>query len=288
MNRVPASLLLPLLAIAACQPDRMPVMGFFTPPPGSQVLKGDSLIRLEPVFLLDAMHTFRVRYNSQDGVTVNSGGVYNYDQFPLFRGWRTGQLNDDQLLPPATYVVELVDETGQSWGKSEPITIQEGPPGNYISEPATLMFVHYDGQASTWNVDPATQDADLMTAEIIVTNLAAEDMVVERCLSAADGGRDRTCTTVGTIAPGADLRTVETIASPTTSPLGTPSTDNNSALVIHGAANATPTFERPLVSAFVSSCAVERLLVHGARTFKDSDGELIGSSPFATSSCLGY
>jgi hypothetical protein len=226
MNRARASLLLPLLAIAACQTDRMPVRGFFTQPDGTLLLQGKATIRIVPIVTPD------------DG---SEEKIYDYLE-PQLSGW-PASFPFQESIPPGTYVVELVDEAGQSWGKSDPLTVVE-PGASLYPEAAAVIFVHLDAQAGTWTVDPTTQDSDPTTAEITMTNLTTGDIAVDRCLSAPSGG-DRACTPVGTIAPGADLHTVETMTAMTTPDFT--SSGTGSALVIHPAGSATPSYERPLV-----------------------------------------
>ena len=74
-----------------------------------------------------------------------------------------------------------------------------------------MIFAHFDDQVGSWYVDPTTQDSDPATDEITVTNLIHEDVVVQRCQMTAAG--PTSCTSVGTVSPGADLRTVETLAT---------------------------------------------------------------------------
>jgi hypothetical protein len=227
-----------------------------------------------------------------DGVVQTAGSniqvsgqpdIYDYLQF-LLPQWTPGYTLQESL-PPGTYTVELVDDAGQSWGKSDPLTVVESN-GDPYAETAAVVFVHVDAQAGTWNIDPTTQDSDPMTAEITVTNLTAGDVAVDRCLSASGGGR--TCTPVATVAPGADLRTVETMVTTT---LDRTTAGTGSALVMHPAGSATPSYERPLVgqSGYISSCEVDRVIVHGARPLMtDGNGQSIANDPFATSSCTYY
>jgi hypothetical protein len=219
-------------------------------------------------------------------LTTASGGpgetIYDYLKFSQLQPWTAG-IADQVSIPPDTYVVELVDDTGRSWGKSDPLPVHEAATGSSgFAEVATVLFVHFDAQAGTFTIDPTTQDSDPMTSEITVTNLTTGEVVVDRCVGPWDG---RTCTPVGTIEPGADLHTVETIALSTT-----PSTGDASALVIHTAENATPaSYERPLVeaSAFTGACEVERIIVHGVRDVLDGH-VLLGFTPYATTSCNSY
>jgi hypothetical protein len=291
MTRALSSLLLlPLLAVAACT-DRMPVMGFFTPPDGSLVLQGNGFIFIKLILGFDGPPlTFRVRFNDMEGVVTNappqSTGekVYNYLEFPRLQQWTAG-VSAFQEIPLGTYVVELVDDTGRSWGKSDPLPVHLPPAGSGpYPEVATVLFVHFDAQAGTWTVDPTTQDADPMTSEITVTNLTDGDVAVDRCVGPRTG---RTCTPVGTVAPGADLHTVQTNTPPPTTMPVDPSAADASALVIHAAARATPFYERSLVYAngIFNACEVERIIVHGARELTDDKGVVLGKTAFATSSC---
>ncbi len=117
-----------------------------------------------------------------------------------------------------------------------------------------------------------------------MTNLLGEDVVVERCLIAATVRSS--CTPVGTVAPGADLRTVETVASS--------SMDDHQALFIHLARDATQSYQRDLVQGSVGtgfgpsggSCQIERIIVHGMRPVPADNPS--GLTSFAMSSCYGY
>jgi hypothetical protein len=116
------------------------------------------------------------------------------------------------------------------------------------------------------------------TVEIIVTNLLREDVVVERC-TIADGDRTA-CTPVGTVAPHADLRTVETTV--------TSSKADHPGLFIHLASDASQSYQRDLVqtaSAF-GPCQIERILVHGSRGTPVYSPT--GTTAFAMSTCNGY
>ena len=180
----PSLPVLPLLALAGCATERKPLTGYDKQPPGI-LLDGTSRVMIWPIFDLPPAPSqiFRVRLNGQDGVIRTSDeGFYDYEEFQLqnwtggYDVWLTG-------TPPGTYMLELVDSAGQSWGQSPPLTI---PPGadfsNLLVQLPAVIFTHYEGQAGSWTVDPTLQDADTATDEITVTNLIDEDVAVERCL----------------------------------------------------------------------------------------------------------
>jgi hypothetical protein len=275
--------LLPLLAIAACATERKPLTGYDKQPPGI-LLDGTSRVVLWPIFdlPLEPPTTFRERLNDQDAVISTSAeGFYDYADLQL-ESWTGGYPVWVTGAPPGTYTFELVDSAGQSWGKSAPLTI---PPGANLSDfsaqyPAAI-FTHYDGQVGSWTIDPTTQDGDDATLEITVTNLVAEDVVVERCLIAA--GSRTSCTPIGTVAPGADFLTVEMVAAS--------STVDHPALFIHLASDDRQSYQRDLVRGisadFGGACQIERIIVHGRR----STGAPLtpaGSAAIAMSSCYGY
>ena len=178
----------------------------------------------------------------------------------------------------------MVDSAGQIWGRSAPLLISSGGgfsnPQSSAPQLPTIVFTHFDGQIGSWNIDPTTQDADAATDEITVTNLVDEDVVVERCLIAA--GDRSSCTLVGTVAPAADLLTIERVAA---SKLA----DDHQALFVHLASDAAQSYQRDLVLGSMESpsfCQMERIIVHGRRPgWPDSPGSL---TPFAMSSCYGY
>jgi hypothetical protein len=280
MTRARPCLLLPLLALAACATERKPLMGYDKPPPGI-LLDGMSRVVLWPMFdLPPEPQMFRPRLNGQDAVVLTSDeGFYDYIEIQLenwtagYSAWLTG-------TPPGTYIFELVDSAGQSWGKSLPLTIPVGADWMNLSDqfPA-VIFTHYQGQVGSWTIDPALQDSDPATDEITVTNLIDEDVVVERCVIAA--GTRTGCTPVRTVAPGADFVTVETVAvAGTAAP---------PALFIHLASDANQSYQRNLVARaspdFGGDCQVERIIVHGRRS---SPAGPVASSSFALSSCYGY
>jgi hypothetical protein len=281
MTRARPCLLLPLLAIAACATERKPLTGYDKQPPGI-LLDGASRVVLWPIFdLPPAPQTFRVRLNGQDGVVRTSDeGFYDYYEAQL-QNWTGGYGLWLTGTPPGTYIVELVDSAGQSWGKSAPLTIPVGadyskPSGQY---PA-VVFTHYEGQIGSWIIDPALQDADAATDEITVTNLVDEDVVVERCKIAA--GNRTACTPVGTVAPGADFLTVETVAVSAMA--------DHQSLFIHLASDASQSYQRDLVDAagaeFGPTCQVERILVHGRRPLPVGYPQTV--TALAMSSCYGY
>ena len=277
-------LLLPLLAIAACDTQKKPLTGYDSPPPGI-LLNNDGeggALLLWPIFdLPPELHNFEPRLNGQGTVSRTSTAVgfynYDYDTFPL-KGWTGGFMEGLGWFPAGTYVVELVDEnTGQSWGQSAPLPI---PPSDPSGQLPTVMFAHFDDQVGSWYVDPTTQDADPATDEITVTNLLHEDVVVHRCPMTAAG--PTSCTSLGTVSPGADLRTVETLAIS--------SSTNYQALFVQLASDASQSYERDLVQgtgASAASCQIERILVHGERPLPPGYSQT-GYSGFAISSCNGY
>lgn len=278
MTRARPSLLLPLLALAACATERKPLMGYDKMPPGI-LLDGMSRVVLWPIFdLPPEPQMFRARLNGQDAVYVSPGNFYDYIEIQLenwtatYGIWFTG-------TPPGTYTFELVDSAGQSWGKSPPLTIPVGadwlnPSGQY---PA-VIFTHFDGHVGSWTIDPMLQDADAATDEITVTNLVDEAVVVERCLIAA--GTRTACTPVGTVAPGADFLTVETLAAS--------SMADHQALFIHLASDASQSYQRDLVGGaggnFGAACEIERIVVHGRRPNTPISPN---NTAFAMSSCSG-
>jgi hypothetical protein len=289
MTRARPSLLLPLLAItvlalavAACDTERKPIRGFEKPPPGSIVLDSDpgGTVLIWPIFALpEETQVFRPRLNGQDAVGVTSqDGFYDYVNWPMqnwtggWNPWLTG-------IPPGTYVVELVDGAGQSWGQSAPLPIPVGDgPYNPSGQSPAVVLTHFDGQAGSWTIDPMTQDADAATDEITVTNLLGEDVVVERC-TITDGERTA-CTPVGTVAPQADLRTVETTV--------VSSKADHPGLFIHLASDASQSYQRDLVQgggSFGSTCQIERILVHGTRP---PSGFPARTTALAMSTCYGY
>jgi hypothetical protein len=288
MTRARPVSLLPLLAfaaltVAACATERKPIRGFDKPPPGI-VLDSDpgGNVLMWTLFDLPAEpQVFRPRLNGQDTVIVTSQqGFYDYATTTL-QGWTGGWEGWIGGIPPGTYTVGIADSAGQSWGESAPLPIPAGDGDNpYISSkqsPAAVL-AHFDGQVASWTIDPATQDADAATDEITVTNLLREDVVVERCTIVAS---ERTsCAPVGTVAPQADLHTVET-------PVASSNADHPG-LFIHLASDARQSYQRDLVKVSGSvgaTCQVERILVHGMRP--NSSYSLTGPAGFAMSTCYG-
>jgi len=272
------------LAVAACQTVRKPLRGLDKPPPGSIVLDdlAGGTVVMWPMFdLPQTEQVFRSRLNGQDVVHVTSWeeGFYDYSEWSLL-GWTGGRSGSLEKVKPDTYVVELVDSTGQSWGQSAPLAI---PAVGAAGQLPAVVFAHFAGKVAAWNIDPATQDADTATDEITVTNLVDADVVVERCLISS--GQPSSCTSVGSVAAGADLLTVETMADVS-------SKDDHQALVIHLASDASQSYQRDLLQAggnlnFGSTCQMERIVVHGTRRVDDYYGPTTGNA-FAMSSCYGY
>jgi hypothetical protein len=276
------------LAVAACDTVKKPIRGYDKQPPGTILLDdaAGGTVMMWPMFdLPQTEDIFRPRLDGQDVVyklTYQQGfEVYDYSSWPL-QGWTGGWNNSMAAIEPGTHVVEIVDSAGQSWGQSAPLAIPAGgdpstPPSGQF--PA-VVFAHFDGKVAAWNIDPATQDADTATDEITVTNLVDADVVVERCQISS--GRSSSCTSVGTVAPGADLLTVERVA-------GVASTDDHQALVIHLASDASQSYQRDLLPGggsfqFGSTCQMERIVVHGTRQVVYA----AGGTAFAMSSCYGY
>ena len=299
MTRLRPFLLLPLLAIAACQTQRKPLTGYASPPPGILLNQNEGpSLAIWPIFdLPPEEQIFQPRLNDQGTVFVTSDqGFYDYSEIYL-NGWTGGWSQGLQGVPAGTYVVELVDDTGESWGKSAPLPIPAAAPFNVTnpspSQLPAVIFAHFDDQVGSWTIDPAPQDADPATDEITVTNLLHEDVAVQRCLMTAAG--PTSCTSVGTVSPGADLRTVETLttspatSSPTSSP--TSSCADCYALFIQLASDASQSYERDLVQGSGTlgaggTCQIERILVHGKRPLPP--GFVTSSTGFAMSSCYGY
>ncbi len=263
MNRVPALLPVLSLAIAACSTENVALFGSDKQPDGSLLLQGNAAFRLEAVMQLDTPQTFRFRFNGQYGVvSLGTGGPYDYLKVEV-REWIAGTAGYAQV-PPGTYVVEMVDASGTSWGQSPPIAAQ--------SRNATIIFVHLDGQAATWVIDPATQDADPATMETTVSNLSGEDVTVRRCQvsSSIDSvGSEQACTALGSAAAGADFHTVETI-----------STNTMATLV---PALLVGSYQRLLVGSTPAECQLERIVVMGMRTLPSG-----ADTRFAMSACNGF
>jgi len=266
-----------LLALAACGTEKKPITGFDKQPPGTFLLdpsSSDASLETRALFtIFDETQTFRVRLNGQELVRLTSPPEEGfYDYVMVSWGWNLDTLI--RGIPPGTYVVELADSTSV-WGQSAPLPIPASD-GSLVGELPTVLFT----QAGTWTVDPATQDADPATDEITVTNLTKEDAIVQRCLIAS--GSRTACRDVGTVAPGADLTTVETLASVAdSSPAG-----DHQALFIYLESDATESYQRDLVqlSRDVGACEVERILVAGTPSTTSFPG---GAPRFAVSSCYG-
>lgn len=271
------------LAVAGCQTVRKPLTGFDKPPPGI-ILDGDgaSSLLLWPIFDLprEPQQTFRPRFNGQDAVIVTSEeGFADYAKTYL-QGWTGGWSQWINGIPAGTYTVGLVDSTGHSWGESPPVPISaSGESWMPAVQWPVVVLANFDGQASSWTVDPTMRDSDATTDEIIVTNLLDEGVIVQRCLIAT--GSQTSCTPVGTVAPGADLRTVERLAPS--------SRDDHQALFFQLASDANASYRRDLVEAStigVTSCQMERIIDHGRRPMPSDNPT--GFTPFAMSSCYGY
>jgi len=277
------------LALAACDTVKKPLRGYDKQPPGTLLLDDEAggTVMIWPMFdLPQADQIFRPRLDGQDIVykwTSQQGFVtYDYSNWPM-RGWTAGLPGSMGAIEPGTHVVEVVDSAGQSWGRSAPLAIPAGgDPYNPTGQYPAVVFANFDDRVAAWNIDPATQDADTATDEITVTNLVDRDLVVERCQISS--GRSSACTPVGTVAPGADLLTVERMAD-------LPPKDDHQALVIHLASDANQSYQRDLLDRggvgfnFGSTCQVERIVVHGTRQV-DNYGSTI--TRFAMSSCYGY
>jgi hypothetical protein len=290
MTRARLPLLLPLLAVAACQTQRRPLDGFDTQPPGSMLLDfsnpASNILEVWPIFDLPTtpQRRFIPRLNGQDVALMTSDeGFYDYYYLDL-SGWTGGWGIGLTGVPPGTYTVELVDENGQSFGQTAPLLVppRPGPTDLYPQDPAAIL-AHYSGHQATWIVDPSTQDADPTTDEITVTNLLDEDVAVQRC--AVSNEKPTSCTSVGTVAPGADFLTVETLAALSVK-------DDHQALFIQRASDPSQFYQRDLLQGtgslfFGGSCQIERILVHGIPSVSDPTN-VTGFMEFAMSSCLGY
>jgi hypothetical protein len=277
------------LALVACDTVKKPLRGYDKQPPGTLLLDDEAggTVMIWPMFdLPDTEEIFRPRLDGQDIVykwTSQQGFVtYDYSNW-LMQGWTAGLPGSMGAIEPGAHVVEVVDSAGQSWGRSAPLAIPAGgDPYNPTGQYPAVVFANFDGNVASWNIDPATQDADTATDEITVTNLVDRDLVVERCQISS--GRSSACTSVGTVAPGADLLTVERMAD-------VPPKDDHQALVIHLASDANQSYQRDLLERggvgfnFGSTCQVERIVVHGTRQV-DQYGST--NTRFAMSSCYGY
>jgi hypothetical protein len=273
MNRTPALLPLLALAIAACSTDNQPLIGFAKQPDNTLFLQGTAGFQIEAVMQVDAPQTFRLRFNGQYGVwavaTADDGtpGPWVYAEVDV-QEWVASTVARP-MVPPGTYVVELVDASGTSWGETPPITVQH--PAFGPAQPATIIFVHLDGLAATWVLDPTTADSDPATMDTTVTNLSHEDVTVQRCPPgvAAVGP---TCTSLGTVAAGADLHTLETVTLDTTATQMTRTSPDATLFV--------GSYERALETAPFSDCQIERIVVTGTRTLREGT-----TTNFAMSAC---
>lgn len=246
-------LLLPLLsfAVAACGTKNVALYGYATPPDGTLLLEGNTGLRFEAVMDLDAPQTFRFRFNGQYGVIdLGVNGPYDYLTANVDE-WISGDMNGASL-PPGSYIVDLVDASGQIWATTPTLDVQQ--PASPIQGP-TVIFVHLDGRAETWILDQATQDSDPTTMETTVSNLSGGDVTVNRCMGTGGLGSSLTCTPLGTVAAGDDFQTVETI---TTAPV-TPATPV-STLTIGSYQSPTETN---------GYCQVERIVYTGIRTLRN-------------------
>jgi hypothetical protein len=193
------------------------------------------------------------------------------------QNWTGGEPLGIGYIPGGSYVVELDDPTGQSWGQSPP---QPLPPDNYAdsSQLPAAIFAHFGDQVGSWIIDPSTQDSDPTTDEITITSLVDEDVVVYRCQMTAAG--PTSCTTVGTISAGADLHTVETLAASTSG--------GYQALLVELVSDPSQSFERDLVQSTTTIggvCQIERIFVHGTRPLSPAQSNV---PEFAVSTCVGY
>jgi hypothetical protein len=282
-------LLMAVVPLAACATKKKPLTGYDEPPPGSIALNSDpgGVVVIWPIFDLPSLGSqmFRARVDGQDAVYATSepglDEFYDYYMWSL-GGWTGGYSNWLPGIPPGAHVMELVDGAGQSWGRSAPLPIGAvANPTNPSGQLPAAIFAHFDGKVASWTIDPTTQDADTATDEITVTNRTDGDVVVERCL--VSSGKPSSCTSVGTVAPGADLATVERMEDVAV-------TDDHHALVMRLASDASQSYQRDLLPGsgsfnFGSTCQIERIIVHGPRA---NSARPPGSSAIAMSSCYGY
>jgi hypothetical protein len=259
------------LALVACDTVKKPIRGFDKQPPGSILLDnlasgGTGSIKLVPIFdlPLEPQQIFRARLNGQDAVirTSEEEGFYDYEMLYL-QGWTGGWPRAIRGVPPGSYVVELVDGSGRSWGQSAPLTVlalaNVFSPGVQIPG---VVFANFDGKVASWN-------------------MVDEDVVVERCLIAS--GSPTACVPVGTVAPGADLHTVETVAGS--------SEDDHQALLVRLASDGSQAYQRDLDEGSGDHfepvyCQIERIIVHGRRS--ENRSTLTGPAAVAVSSCYDY
>ena len=105
-------------------------------------------------------------------------------------------------------------------------------------------------------------------------------MIVERCLIGVSG--PTSCTPVGTVAPGADLLTVERVAGS--------SNDHHRGLLVRLASDTSQAYQRDLVEGRgplgATTCQIERIIVHGKRS--EDRSTPTGPPAIAMSSCYGY
>jgi hypothetical protein len=266
MNRALA-LLLPL-ALTACSTKNVPLVGYDQPPDGTLPLDGDAPLSIEAAMELDMPHTFRFRFNGKYGVQrVATGGSWVYLEAEV-KEWVAGSIAYG-LAPSGVYTVEMIDESGTTWGQSSPITVQKT--GSFRG--LTIIFVHLDGVQKTWVLDQSTRDADPATLEVTISNLSSADVPVARCqIDSRTGGAPgpQDCTSLGTVAPGADLQTIEMLTTDTMATF---------APIL----SVGSTLESLASSGFAGNCQVDRIVVTGVRTLRDGS-----STPYAFSACQGF
>jgi hypothetical protein len=276
------------LAAPACDTVKKPIRGFDEPPPGSIVLDDEDggMVTVWPLFdLPQTEQVFHPRLDGREVVHRISDQAFYYSPDWVLQGWTGGWNGWIEGIEPGTHVVGLVDGAGQSWGQSAPLAVPAGGKlGSASGQYPAVIFAHFDGTVSAWNVDPATQDGDMATDEITVTNLVDADVVVERCLISS--GHSSSCTSVGTVAAGAELLTVEKMADVSSKD------DDYQALVVHLASDAGQSYQRDLIRGgghfnFGSTCQVERIVFHGTRQGGGPYGPTSGAL-VAMSSCYGY
>jgi len=272
VNRKPTLLPLLSLALAACGTENAPLVGYDKPPDGTLLLQGTAPLQIEGLIDVDAPQTFRLRFNGLYGVIELSSGPGPYDYLKVdVQEWIAGTMTYANL-PAGTYVIELVDASGTSWGQTPPIDVQEL---NGARQPPIVVFVHLDGQMATWVLDPATADSDPTTMETTVTNLSHDSVTVQRCPPAGTAGGSQACTSLGTIAPGADLHTVEMLAMETTT--SSPTAATVSTLMVGS-------YQRLLVGApLYLPCEIERIAVTGVRTLRTG-----ATTQYAFSACNAF
>ena len=148
---------------------------------------------------------FRPRLGGQDAVVVTSQeGFYDYSSCSFRVGRRAGTAGSRGSLPAPTswswwMPPARAGASRRRWRLSAGPIIYTAA----LQIPA-VIFAHFDGKVASWNVDPALQDSDTATDEITVTNMADEDVVVERCMvvsgnrpparPSAPSRREPTCT----------------------------------------------------------------------------------------------